>query len=335
MAARRIAPRSRAVLAPRRDDFKVVLIALVMVTALTVAWRAGALPFTGRSSAASSDSNASSSGDRSGGAGSNVRGTGGGPAGNGRAGGGAASGGATSPTPTGDASVSPSADAESAAMQRLVDLGYPVYCGGGRQKLVALTFDDGPGPYSEQTLKILKSAHAKATFFLVGKLLVQSWLDGIPAAEARFGAAFGDHSWNHVNMTKLSDSDLDMEIGQTKHEIERLTGRHVWMFRPPYGAHDDRVDAMTQRYGMFPIIWTIDSMDSRKSTTADHVLSNVLTQLRPGAIVLMHENRGNTLNALPQLLQAIAQRGYQTVTVPELLTMDPPSKQQLKAHSCS
>ena len=87
--------------------------------------------------------------------------------------------------------------------------------------------------------------------------------------------------------------------------------------------------------GVAPVLTAPAPMTLPGGTTADQVLSNVLTQLRPGAIVLMHENRGNTLNALPQLLQAIAQRGYQTVTVPELLTMDPPSKQQLKAHSCS
>jgi peptidoglycan/xylan/chitin deacetylase (PgdA/CDA1 family) len=219
------------------------------------------------------------------------------------------------------------------AVDRFVALGYPVMCGGGSKKLVALTFDDGPGPYTQKVLHELRNGSARATFFLVGRELA-AWpnLKGMPRHELKAGA-LGDHTWTHRSLPGLSPQDLDDEVGRTQEAIARASGGPVRLFRPPYGATDAAVDRTVRSRGMLQVLWSIDSGDSAVATTAQ-VESNVLDALRPGAIVLFHENRGTTLHALPSLLRAITERGYRMVSVPELLAVDPPSAEQVRTGAC-
>jgi len=232
-------------------------------------------------------------------------------------------------------SPSPSArtSATQAALQRFIDLGQPIYCGGPHKPYVALTFDDGPGPYTPYTLKLLKKAHVSATFFLVGKLLGEAAFAGYPKAEAAFNAV-GEHTWDHVAVTGLSQSGLDAQIGRTQTAVARATGEPVRMFRPPYGATDATVARYVQVHGMVQVLWTIDSGDSQAGTSAQKEFATIKRGLSPGDIILMHENRGNTRNALPRILQLVQDRGLTPVTVPQLLRLDPPTPQQLRSHSC-
>ena len=219
------------------------------------------------------------------------------------------------------------------SLQRLIDAGQPIYCGGGTKPLVALTFDDGPGPDTLQTIEALEAAGMTATFFEVGKLLGEPMFDGIPRAAARFGA-IGDHTWDHISIMGLSASELDAEIARTRRVLGQLTGQRVFMFRPPLGRHDDSVDAYVRSAGMLQIMWTIDSGDSMGASD-DQIYRTVRDRLSPGDIVLLHENRGTTQNALPRIIQLVQRKGFQAVTIPQLLAMDPPSVQQLKHHTCS
>jgi peptidoglycan/xylan/chitin deacetylase (PgdA/CDA1 family) len=217
-------------------------------------------------------------------------------------------------------------------LQRLIDAGQPIYCGGGTQPLVALTFDDGPGPDTLETIAALKAAGMTATFFEVGKLLGEPMFDGIPKAAARFGA-IGDHTWDHISMVGLSATELDAEIARTRRVLQQLTGQRVTMFRPPLGQHDATVDAYVRSAGMLQIMWTIDSGDSMGASD-DQIYRTIRAHLSPGDIVLLHENRGTTQNALPRIIRLIQRKGYRTVTIPQLLTMDPPSPEQLRHHTC-
>jgi peptidoglycan-N-acetylglucosamine deacetylase len=220
-----------------------------------------------------------------------------------------------------------------ATLQRLIDAGQPIYCGGGTRPLVALTFDDGPGPDTLETIAALKPAGMTATFFEVGKLLGEPMFDGIPKAAARFGA-IGDHTWDHISMVGLSANELDAEIGRTRRVLQQLTGQRVFMFRPPLGQHDATVDAYVRSAGMLQIMWTIDSGDSLGAND-DQIYRAIRAHLSPGDIVLLHENRGTTQNALPRIIRLIQRKGYRTVTVPQLLSMDPPSPEQLRHHTCT
>ncbi len=219
------------------------------------------------------------------------------------------------------------------AIERLIGLGYPVRCGGDRKPLVALTFDDGPGPLSQAAITILRSAGARATFFLVGKEL-SGWpaLTGVPTEELSVGTV-GDHTWNHVSLVGKPPSALVAEVLETKRAIAAATGASVYLFRPPYGAHDATVDRFLARHGLLQVLWSIDSLDSQ-GASPDEILARVSSGLRPGAIILMHENRSTTLHVLSSVLNLIEARGFRAVTIPQLLRRDPPTLKQLRTGSC-
>jgi peptidoglycan-N-acetylglucosamine deacetylase len=219
-------------------------------------------------------------------------------------------------------------------MQRLLDAAAPIYCGAGTEPLVALTFDDGPGVNTRTTIDLLKQHDMTATFFTVGKLYhaAPGWAD-LLKVEAKFGAV-GDHTWDHVAVNEMSTSQLDEQILRTRREAEKLSGKPVFLFRPPLGARSDALDRYVDEQGMLQIMWSIDSGDSQ-GARYDEIYNTIKEHLSPGDIILLHEGRGTTQNALPMIFQLIEDRGYTTVTVPQLLAMDPPTDQQLRQHSCS
>lgn len=220
----------------------------------------------------------------------------------------------------------PTSAQQARALSRLVRLGYPIYCGGRRKPVVALTFDDGPGPYTPIALRMLRRAHARATFFLVGKVLRRfSWM---PRKEAEL-AALGDHTWTHSYGPGLSPSAIRSELARTKRAVTQLAHAPVLLYRPPYGARSPAATSAARRLGLVEVLWSTDSADSAGAVPRQ-ILANVTAGLHPGAIILMHENRGQTLKALKAILRRAKRRHLRTVTVPELLTMDPPSYAQLR-----
>jgi peptidoglycan/xylan/chitin deacetylase (PgdA/CDA1 family) len=218
-------------------------------------------------------------------------------------------------------------------LARLAAFGQPIYCGAGTKPLVALTFDDGPGILTPRALKHLRRRKASATFFLVGRLLTEPSFAAIAAFEARQGMAFGNHTWDHVTMSHGSPRRYAREITATSSAIQRATGQWPRLFRPPYGVHSHRLDSWLRAHGMLEILWSTDSLDSQGATTRK-VIKTVLRGIRPGAIIGMHDNRGTTETALPRILAAIHRRGLKAVTVQQLLSQDPPTEAQLRAHTC-
>jgi peptidoglycan/xylan/chitin deacetylase (PgdA/CDA1 family) len=221
---------------------------------------------------------------------------------------------------------------QSTTLDRLVHLGEPIYCGAGTEPLVALTFDDGPGILAPLALKELARHDAPATFFLVGKLIGEPQFDGIVRDEARIGV-IGDHTWDHIIMTKGSPREYQQEIARTRSAARRASGQSVRLFRPPFGAHDASLDRWVRSHGMLEVIWSIDTGDSQ-GASADKIYRTVKADLSPGDIILLHDNRGTTENALPRILDLLETRGLTPVTVPELLTQDPPSTKQVRHHTC-
>lgn len=222
------------------------------------------------------------------------------------------------------------ADAD-AAVRRFAALGRPLFCGGGNERVVALTFDDGPGPYTRDTVATLRRAGARATFFFVGKRLREGW---IRPEEVLAVGAVGNHSWNHVSLAGGDGSLLSEEIDATTAALEERMSTPVTLFRPPYGARDDASAAHVADRGMIEVLWTFDSGDSAAGALARTVMKTLRREIRPGAIVLLHENRGSTHTSLGAILELLAERRLQPVTVPELLAIDPPSERQLRAGTC-
>jgi peptidoglycan/xylan/chitin deacetylase (PgdA/CDA1 family) len=221
----------------------------------------------------------------------------------------------------------PSPSGHDNQLGRLVALGLPVYCAGSKGREFALTFDDGPGPYTPLALRILRRGNARATFFLVGKVVVR-WPRELPR-ELRMGA-LGDHTWTHRFLPSLSAAQVDLELARTKALVQEITHRPVHFFRPPYGALTTTVEAVAQRLGLVDVVWSVDSRDSAGAKW-NQIGANVLHNIRPGSIVLMHENRGQTLRALRYvILPHLGKLGLRPVSLPKLLRDDPPSLRLLR-----
>jgi peptidoglycan/xylan/chitin deacetylase (PgdA/CDA1 family) len=214
-------------------------------------------------------------------------------------------------------------------LARLAALGYPVYCGGAAGREVALTFDDGPGPYTERLLAILRHERVPATFFLVGNRV--AYWPKLPREEAALGSV-GNHTWSHPHLGALRPAEVARELLLAQRAIEAAAGRAPVFFRPPYDDHPPLVDRVAQRLGLLEVLYSVDSEDSiRGGTTPNAVLRRLEPRLRPGAIVLLHDLHPWTLRVVPRLVSILRHRRLRPVTVTQLLAHDPPSVEQLQA----
>ena len=209
---------------------------------------------------------------------------------------------------------------------RLLSHGLPVYCGGPHGHALAFTFDDGPGVYTHYALKKLRQAGERATFFIVGRN-IDPW-PGYLRRELRVGAV-EDHTYTHAALIALSPSQISYQLHATAKQIHAITGEHVQFWRPPYELRNPTVDRIAQHLGLVDILWDDDSQDSLGASHAA-IIKKVEAGLRPGAIIEMHENRGQTIRALATLLPELHRRHLRSVSIPQLLATDPPSLAQLR-----
>jgi peptidoglycan/xylan/chitin deacetylase (PgdA/CDA1 family) len=215
------------------------------------------------------------------------------------------------------------------SVERLARIGLPVYCGGRRGRYVALTFDDGPRPDTALALHILARFRASATFFDVGREIVRR--PRLVLREAKAGAV-GDHTWSHPFLLQLGIRQIRLQLASTRAALAALVGQAPIMFRPPYGEHDRRVDRIARTLGMLEVLWSDSGSDTVPHVSWNQVAFDALAALEPGSIVVLHENRGQTIRALREaILPALARRHLVPVTVPVLMALDPPSLRQLRA----
>src|SRR5437763_15580148 len=191
------------------------------------------------------------------------------------------------------------------ALNAALRRGEPIYCGGGHGNVVALTFDDGPGPYTEQLLDLLRRAGAHATFFVVGSRL-RDWPE-LPHAEAQLGAV-ATHTWSHPHLTTMPTWLVWAELLRTQYETRQDLGWKPRLFRPPYEQRDARTDGVVRSLGLVQVLWSAISGDDSLHPTSRMVARNVIRALRPGAIVLMHDLHPWTVDAMPAILAAIHAR---------------------------
>ena len=193
--------------------------------------------------------------------------------------------------------------------------------------MVALTFDDGPGPYTRLAIAKLRKHHLRATFFLVGKQIRA--FPGLARLEKPVGAV-GDHTMTHPFLPALPRAEMVQEIAGAKALIEHVTAQPVVLFRPPYEGRTPAIEHEVRALGMLEVLWNVDSGDSLGANYAG-TERDVIAGLHPGSIILMHENRGQTIRALLTIFAALARDHLRAVTVPELVAEDPPSLVQLRA----
>lgn len=180
------------------------------------------------------------------------------------------------------------------------------------KKMVALTYDDGPSIYTPRVLKTLKENNAVATFFVVGNR-VPTYSDTVKKAHD-MGCEIGNHTYEHKNLTRVSEAEVKRQITKTNRNVKKVTGQAPVIVRPTGGATNANVK---QWVGMPSIIWSIDTLDW-KTRNADSTKRAVLDHVKDGDIVLMHDLYSATASASETIIPELVKRGYQLVTVSEL-----------------
>ena len=198
----------------------------------------------------------------------------------------------------------------------------------GKEKLIALTFDDGPWPRTtSQVLKILKKEDIKATFFLVGQYL--KIYPQIAQEIVAAGHTLGNHTWHH-RYTMMNPSVAAREIEDTAILIYKTTGIKTLVFRPPGGLLNNGVVDYAKQHNYVTVMWSADSMDYHPYRP-DQLVNHVIRKAQSGGIVLMHDGGGNraaTVEALPKIIAKLKALDYKFVTIPQLLELK--EKQQLE-----
>ncbi len=185
-----------------------------------------------------------------------------------------------------------------------------------QERVVALTFDDGPGPHTRRLLDELAARSVRATFFLWGEHVAADPETVRAAHEA--GHALGNHSWSHPDLTTLPAAEVTDQLDRTAAAIREAAGVTTQLFRPPFGAIDDDLLRLLGERGDAAILWDVDTRDWDHGDAAlTH--RNALAGITPGSIVLMHDPLVSTVDAVPGIVDALLAQGYTFVTVPELL----------------
>ena len=182
------------------------------------------------------------------------------------------------------------------------------------EKKVALTFDDGPNAnYTETLLDGLKERGVHATFFLLGTQVEKS-----PKIVERMhedGHLIGNHSYEHVNLSSLSDEAAMVQVDKTNEAIYKVTGEFPEYIRPPYGCWKSNLDYNTT---MIEVLWNVDPLDWN-TDSADVVVQRVLKEVEENDIILLHDASESSVNAAFRIIDALQKEGYVFVTVDEIL----------------
>ncbi|MFJ9350856.1 polysaccharide deacetylase family protein [Streptomyces sp. NPDC101237] len=191
-----------------------------------------------------------------------------------------------------------------------------------RARCVALTFDAGPSENSARLLDILKREHVPATFFLLGKRHIEKYPELVRRMAAE-GHEVASHTWDHKILTEISERHIREELTRPDDAIERLTGRRPTLMRPPQGRTDARVHRICRELGLSEVLWSVTAKDYLTTDPA-LIRRRVLDQVSRDGIILLHDIYRGTVPAVPGIIDALKERGYVFVTVPQLLAPGTP-----------
>ena len=187
---------------------------------------------------------------------------------------------------------------------------------------IALTFDDGPTPdITNKILDVLKREKVKATFFVIGQKVVRQ-----PQLIRRMSKEkheIGNHTYNHSKLTWINNRKIIDELKKTSELIASLTGRSVNLFRPPHGALTGEKRQLVEERGYDIIMWSINADDFWHKKTGmrhpDSIVRRVVTRLKGGDIILMHDNSQQIVKALPKIIKELKKKGFYFVTISQLI----------------
>lgn len=179
---------------------------------------------------------------------------------------------------------------------------------------IALTFDDGPSTaWTPALLDGLKERGVKATFFLIGENADKN--PEIVKRMAEEGHLIGNHTYHHVELTKVSENEARLELADTSAAIVRITGKEPEYMRPPFGAWQRKLE---QEIQMLPVLWTIDPLDWT-TENQDEIVNKVVTEAEENDIILLHDCYKSSIEAGLRIVDILQEEGFMFVTVDELL----------------
>ncbi|HEU5480796.1 MAG TPA: polysaccharide deacetylase family protein [Candidatus Tumulicola sp.] len=216
--------------------------------------------------------------------------------------------------------------------------GKTVVSGPKNEKVVALTYDDGPNPpYTGQILSVLRKERVHATFFVVGRA-VEAY-PAVVRAEVADGDAIGNHTWSHGHLVLYDPGSLKQTLQRTDRAIYEAAGTHTRIMRPPYGGRDWFVLDEVRKLGYTPVMWSVPLPNDWEYPPAPVIASRVLRYVGDGSIIDLHDgNRGIVCSARSKvaahvcdrsadveatrlIIESLKRMGYRFVTIPELLEM--------------
>ncbi len=180
------------------------------------------------------------------------------------------------------------------------------------KKLVAITFDDGPGPYTNKLLDILNANKAHATFFMLGNNLEK--YRSVVLNVYNSGNEIGYHSYAHTNFKRQDIATIKSELDQSNAILKSITGTTFSLIRPPYGSLNSKIK---EELDSSFILWSVDTEDWRHKD-GEYLLNYVLEHIYPGAIILFHDIHATSVDAMTKILPYLYAEGYQVVTVSDL-----------------
>lgn len=192
--------------------------------------------------------------------------------------------------------------------------------GSREKKVVALTFDDGPHPKeTDQILDVLDEYKVKGTFFIAGKHA--KWYKDPLVRASKEGHEIGNHTFNHHDISSLSDTQLEKEIIECEEAIKEVTGKRTTLFRPPFGSFkkENLID-IAKKNGYKVVLWTGFDAKDWKNPSAESIAKNIRDNVKNGDIILLHDyGTPNTVEALKILIPQMQNDGYKFTTVSELI----------------
>lgn len=178
---------------------------------------------------------------------------------------------------------------------------------------IALTFDDGPGPYTECLLDGLKERGVKASFFLIGRS-VKEYPEAVKRMEEE-GHLIGNHTYSHVKLKGLSPEETRREIQKTDEAVYEITGKHVAYLRPPFGEWEEDLELT---YPVLPVMWTVDPLDWT-TENVEEIVDRVVTQAGENDMILLHDCYDSSVEAALRIVDRLLAEGFDFVRVDELL----------------
>lgn len=193
----------------------------------------------------------------------------------------------------------------------------PIYSVETEEKKIAISFDCAWGvDYTDKLLSAMEKENVRCTFFCV-----EFWSEKYPEYLKKIsehGHEIGTHSATHPKMSTLGAAAIDKELSTSVAAIEKVTGKKVELFRPPFGDYDDLLVETAKEAGLYTIQWDVDSLDW-KNLSGQEIALRVVNGVKSGSIILCHNNGLHTAEALPVILSALKNKGYRFVPIGELI----------------